>query len=73
VRSLQLTVPGTIAAKLKWLRNFRFNVQPENAPSRTKGYTTEKVPEAHLAHAVPVTWGDPGDEEVGQAGARPLV
>lgn len=55
------------ADKTTWLHDFRFNVQPENAPSRTQGYTTEKVPEALLAHAVPVTWGDPEDEKVSRA------
>lgn len=41
--------------KLRWLRNYRFNLTPEN--SNATGYCTEKLLEAIQAGCVPVYWG----------------
>ena len=45
-------------AKRAFLQRFRFSLCPENSRSGDGGYTTEKMPQAHLAGAVPVYWGD---------------
>jgi hypothetical protein len=52
------------AAKLAFLRRYRFNACPENSRSSDGGYTTEKMPQAHLAGAVPLYWGDAPFAEV---------
>ena len=44
--------------KVEFLKRYRFNLCPENSRSSDGGYTTEKMPQAHLAGAVPVYWGD---------------
>jgi hypothetical protein len=44
--------------KVAFLRRYRFNACPENSRSGDGGYTTEKMPQAHLAGAVPLYWGD---------------
>jgi len=46
------------SAKTDFLRRYRFNACPENSRSSDGGYTTEKMPQAHLAGSVPVYWGD---------------
>lgn len=43
------------AAKLRFLRDYRFNICPEN--SDAPGYVTEKVWHAHAAGCIPVYWG----------------
>ncbi len=50
-------IGGTVADKLDFFRRRRFAVAFENASS--PGYTTEKIPEARIAGAVPIYWGDP--------------
>jgi hypothetical protein len=46
--------------KVDFLRNYRFNICPENSrtPEGGPGYNTEKAPQALEAGAVPVYWGD---------------
>jgi hypothetical protein len=46
------------ADKLALLRDYRFNLAPENTKSRAGGYATEKLPEAHIAGTIPVYYGD---------------
>jgi len=41
--------------KLAWLRNYRFNLCPEN--SNAEGYCTEKLFEAIYSGCVPIYWG----------------
>lgn len=41
--------------KLRFLRDYRFNICPEN--SDAPGYVTEKIWHAHAAGCVPVYWG----------------
>lgn len=41
--------------KLRWLRNYRFNLTPEN--SNATGYCTEKLLEAIQAGCIPIYWG----------------
>ena len=53
-----------LAGKIEFVANYRFNIQPENSRSAGRGYNTEKMPQAHMAGAVPVWWGDPIDDEV---------
>jgi hypothetical protein len=50
-------IGGSVSDKLDFLRRRRFCVAFEN--ERAVGYTTEKLPEALLAGAVPIYWGDP--------------
>lgn len=56
-----------VRGKVEFLQSYRFNVCPENGWSTddgSKGYNTEKAPQAHIAGAVPVYWGDTIDPEV---------
>lgn len=41
--------------KLKWLRNYRFNLTPEN--SNGNGYVTEKILDAISSGCIPIYWG----------------
>ena len=43
--------------KIEYLKNFKFTIAFENSSS--KGYVTEKIYDAFLAHTVPIYWGDP--------------
>ncbi|MCR5050870.1 MAG: hypothetical protein K6A36_07290 [Paludibacteraceae bacterium] len=47
--------------KIAYLRQFRFNLCPENTNSR--GYVTEKIFEAIAAGCVPIYWGNEGYPE----------
>jgi hypothetical protein len=51
-------VPHGAAAKLEFLRPYKFNLAFENAS--VPGYTTEKIVDAMQARAMPVYWGNPG-------------
>ena len=53
-----------LEGKIAFVSSYRFNIQPENSRSECGGYTTEKMPQAHVAGAVPVYWGDPVDDNV---------
>jgi hypothetical protein len=46
------------AAKLEWLRPYKFNLAFENAS--LPDYTTEKIVDAMEARAMPIYWGNPG-------------
>lgn len=51
--------------KVNFLESYRYNICPEN--SRTGdggGYATEKAPQAFMAGAVPIYWGDAFDDDV---------
>lgn len=48
-------LPPGYQAKLDYLRDYRFNLCPEN--SDAPGYVTEKVWHAHAAGCIPVYWG----------------
>jgi hypothetical protein len=50
-------VPPGFAAKLEFLRPYKFNLAFENAS--IPGYTTEKLFEAMQARAMPIYWGNP--------------
>ncbi len=50
-------VPEGAAAKLEFLRPYKFNIAFENAS--VPEYTTEKIVEAMQARAMPVYWGNP--------------
>lgn len=52
-------IGGTVPmdGKLKFLRNYRFNIAFENASH--PGYCTEKLLHAFAAGCVPIYWGDP--------------
>ena len=45
--------------KQQYLRNFRFNICPENVSA--KGYVTEKILDAIVAGCIPIYWG--GDKK----------
>lgn len=47
--------------KLEYLRQFRFNICPENTD--TFGYVTEKLLEAFQSGCIPVYWGSDGNPE----------
>ncbi len=47
--------------KQEYLRQFRFNICPEN--SNSKGYTTEKIFDAIRAGCIPIYWGSEGCPE----------
>ena len=47
-----------IAGKGELLLRYRFTLCPENSMTHDRGYVTEKLPQAHLAGAVPLYWGD---------------
>ena len=51
-------VPEGVAAKLEFLRPYKFNLAFENAS--VPGYTTEKIVDAMQARAMPVYCGNPG-------------
>ena len=51
-------IPDDVAGKLELLRRYRFVLCPENSVSPDGGYVTEKLPQAHIAGAVPLYWGD---------------
>jgi len=55
-------VPDSAQGKVLLLHEYRYSVQPENVLTRCSGYMSEKVPEALLAGAIPIYWGDPPDE-----------
>ena len=56
--------PNThLAGKVEFVSGYRFNLQPENSRTQSRGYVTEKMPQAHMAGAVPVWWGDPFEDE----------
>lgn len=44
--------------KIKFLQNYRYNICPENSKSVDGGYITEKFPQALMAGAIPIYWGD---------------
>lgn len=51
--------------KVEFISSYRFNICPENSKTSDGGYNTEKLPQAHMAGAVPIYWGDaPIDAEV---------
>ena len=54
--------------KVPFLRRYRFSVCPENSRSSDGGYTSEKMPQALVAGAVPVYWGDAPAAEVWSEG-----
>ncbi len=50
---------------LRFLRNYKFSICPENSKTRSNGYNTEKLPRALIAGCVPIYWGDsPIDAQV---------
>lgn len=49
--------------KREYLRNFRFNICPENVDAA--GYCTEKIFDAFLSGAIPIYHGDRNDPEAG--------
>jgi hypothetical protein len=51
-------VPPGWAAKLEWLRPYKFNIAFEN--TSLPGWTTEKIADAMQTRALPIYWGDPG-------------
>ncbi len=51
------TVGGPVADKRAFEEKHLFSIACEN--SSYAGYTTEKLPQAFCAHAVPIYWGDP--------------
>jgi hypothetical protein len=54
-----------LTGKVDFLARYRYNVCPENARTGAGGgYATEKLPQAHMAGAVPLYWGDPLDTAV---------
>ena len=52
---LDMALPNFKAA---FLSGYRFIITPENSRSKTGGYNTEKVLDAHLAGVIPIYWGD---------------
>ncbi len=50
-------VGGKVPDKYEFQKNYKFILAGENCVST--GYTTEKLPEAFDAHAIPIYWGDP--------------
>ena len=52
---LDMALPGSKAA---FLTGYRFIISPENSRSKTGGYNTEKVVDAHMAGVIPIYWGD---------------
>ena len=54
-----------LTGKVDFLRRYRFTVCPENSRTGPNGgYATEKLPQAHMAGAVPLYWGDALDSDV---------
>ena len=54
-----------LRGKVEFLERYRYNICPENSRSGGGGgYNTEKLPQALMAGAVPVYWGDPIDADV---------
>ena len=53
--SLDMALPGS---KITFLAGYRFIITPENSRSKTGGYNTEKILDAHLAGVIPIYWGD---------------
>jgi hypothetical protein len=51
-------VPPGAAAKVEFLRPYKFNIAFENAS--VPGYTTEKIVDAMQARALPIYWGNRG-------------
>ena len=49
--------------KINYLRNFKFNICPEN--SNRRGYVTEKLFQAFSAGCIPVYWGSDNEPEPG--------
>lgn len=47
------------ASKIRFISKYKFNIAFEN--SNSKGYITEKLTDALLAHTVPIYWGSEGD------------
>jgi alpha(1,3/1,4) fucosyltransferase len=50
-------LPGWSEGKVKWLRDYKFNIAFEN--ESIQGYTTEKIVHPMLARCLPVYWGNP--------------
>jgi hypothetical protein len=48
---------GGFPGKIKFMRECKFHLAFENA--RLPGYTTEKLPQAMMAHTLPIYWGNP--------------
>lgn len=57
--------------KIAYLRQFRFNLCPEN--SNNRGYVTEKIFEAIKAGCVPIYWGNEGYPEPGILNPKAIV
>ena len=53
-------VGGAVSDKLKFCRDYKFNIAFENSSCR--GYTTEKIMEAYVAQTVPIYYGNPNIE-----------
>lgn len=50
-------LPRGVAAKIEFLRPYKFNICFENAGR--PGYATEKIYDAMVARCLPIYWGDP--------------
>lgn len=50
-------VGGPVADKIAFCRGYKFNIAFEN--SSFPGYTTEKIMEAYVSHAIPIYYGNP--------------
>jgi alpha(1,3/1,4) fucosyltransferase len=50
-------VAGGSDGKIAFMRDYKFHLAFENA--RLPGYTTEKLPQALMAHTLPIYWGNP--------------
>lgn len=50
-------VSGGWPGKINFMRECKFHIAFENA--RLPGYTTEKLPQAMMAHTLPIYWGNP--------------
>jgi hypothetical protein len=54
-------IPGGPRGKIKFLRQYKFNIAFENRS--LPGYTTEKIFEPMVARCLPIYWGDPDINE----------
>jgi len=52
---------GRYDHKIRWIRNYRFNLAFEN--DRRPGWTTEKLVDPFHVHTIPIHWGDPRVKE----------
>jgi hypothetical protein len=57
LNNLGFQVPPGAAAKMEFLRPYKFNLAFEN--SSVPGYTSEKIVEAMQTRAMPIYWGNP--------------